>query len=583
MNPLFDQARAFVSDTVRQFYAGPGAEQVVERFADDFSWIGAGEVEFSADTAEIVSYMRERAPLAPPCEVLDEEYRLVNVTKRGCTVMGRYRVRTAADSGLVLEEWQRCSYELVDDDGVLRIRHVHVSNPYQPMKDESFFPFEAGAQSYAYLQQLVREKTATIDLLTHTITGGLKMCKDDEGYTLTYVNEGLARMLGYTIEELEEVSGGTAPGLVYEPDRERALADVARCFADGPTYETEYRVRRKDGSLAWVLDSGRRVRTDDGAAFVGSVLMDITTRKEAEIALSFEQERYRVAMRSVTDVLFEYDIEQDVLVEYERVPHASENALPEERRFERYSQEVSGGSLMHREDFERLSEELLSHEQATLDIRRRFDDTPEDEWRWTRIHAMMLYDDNGVPVRTIGSWKDITDERRRLESLVDQVRRDPLTKLFNQSAVAEFIEPLVRRCAMRATGALFVVDIDDFKGVNDTYGHLAGDELLMGIARALEEALVEQDAVVARVGGDEFIAFLPHADRARSCEAALRVNDRVRRVCDASACVTSSVGVALAGVDGDTYGALFAAADQALYRAKGEGKNRVSFAEAPRS
>ena len=205
MNPLFDEALSFVSDTVRRFYAGTGIEQVVERFSDDLSWIGAGEVEFSTSAEEIVSYLTKRAPLAPPCEVFDEEFYLVNVTECSCTVMGRYNVRTREDSQLVIEERQRCSYELVDAGGELKIRHVHASNPYRAMRDERYFPFEAGRQTYEYLQQLVREKTATIDLLTDNITGGLKMSEDDDVYTLSYVNEGLARMLGYTIEELMEV------------------------------------------------------------------------------------------------------------------------------------------------------------------------------------------------------------------------------------------------------------------------------------------------------------------------------------------------------------------------------------------
>ena len=172
MNPLFDNAIEFVSDTVRRFYAGAGIEKVTERFTDDFCWIGAGEVEYFTRAEEAVSYMSERAPLAPSCEVFEEEYSLINVKERSCTVMGRYRVRTDPSSGMVLEEHQRCSYELVDAGGSLRICHVHVSNPYQAMKSESYFPFEAGSHNYDYLQQLLREKTETIDLITENIKQG---------------------------------------------------------------------------------------------------------------------------------------------------------------------------------------------------------------------------------------------------------------------------------------------------------------------------------------------------------------------------------------------------------------------------
>lgn len=85
------------------------------------------------------------------------------------------------------------------------------------------------------------------------------------------------------------------------------------------------------------------------------------------------------------------------------------------------------------------------------------------------------------------------------------------------------------------------------------------------------------------MGGDEFVAFLPHADRVRAREAALQVNGRSREEGAACAPVTLSVGVALAGVDGATYEALFGAADRALYEAKRAGKDRVSFADEARS
>jgi len=236
---------------------------------------------------------------------------------------------------------------------------------------------------------------------------------------------------------------------------------------------------------------------------------------------------------------------------------------------------IAEGGRIHPDDCERLAEALQGGESVTLDVRRRFGGSPEGDWRWTRMHAMMLYDRNGAPVRTIGSWRDITAERRQLEDLADQARRDPLTGLFNQSATSELIDPLLRTGAKRGVGALLVIDIDDFKGVNDTFGHLAGDELLSNVARSLEEALASDDAIVARIGGDEFVAYLPHADLVQAQRAALRVNGQR---CEGRALVTLSVGGALAGIDGGTYESLFDAADRALYEAKRKGKDRVSFA-----
>ena len=382
------------------------------------------------------------------------------------------------------------------------------------MKDEEYFPFEAGRQSYEYLQQLVREKTETIDLITANIAGGLKVSEDGEPYRLVYVNEGLARMLGYTTEEFMSMSGGTVSGIVHPPDLDQALADVRRCFAQGSSYETEYRVRKKNGELAWIMDSGRKMKAVDGSVKISSLLMDITSRKRAEQALLLEQERYRIALRSVTDVLFEYDVEQDALIEFERGAATADGAPPEERRYPRYTASAESGRI-HPDDFRRLSEALRDDGSTTMEVRHRVAGSG-DAWRWVRMHARMLRDAEGRPVRTIGSWKDVTEERRRIEQLVDQARRDPLTKLLNQGAAAELVAQQLPACAERGTGALLVADIDDFKAVNDTYGHLAGDDLLVGAAGVLAEGLRSEEGFAARIGGDEFVA-VPAARRRGPC------------------------------------------------------------------
>ena len=158
--------------------------------------------------------------------------------------------------------------------------------------------------------------------------------------------------------------------------------------------------------------------------------MDITSRKRAEQALLLEQERYRIALRSVTDVLFEYDVEQDALIEFERGVATADGAPPEERRYPRYTASAESGRI-HPDDFRRLSEALRDDGSTTMEVRHRVAGGG-DAWRWVRMHALMLRNAEGRPVRTIGSWKDVTEERRRIEQLVDQARRDPLTKLLNQ-------------------------------------------------------------------------------------------------------------------------------------------------------
>ncbi|MFR1638961.1 MAG: PAS domain-containing protein [Eggerthellaceae bacterium] len=123
------------------------------------------------------------------------------------------------------------------------------------------------------MQRPCAKKTATIDLLTDNITGGLKMSEDDDDVhaVLRQRGSGAHARLHHRRADGGERRHGGGHGACSR-SRAGARRCRARCFAEGPTYETEYRARRKDGTLAWVLDSGRKVQTEDGAVKIGSVL-----------------------------------------------------------------------------------------------------------------------------------------------------------------------------------------------------------------------------------------------------------------------------------------------------------------------
>lgn len=175
-----------------------------------------------------------------------------------------------------------------------------------------------------------------------------------------------------------------------------------------------------------------------------------------------------------------------------------------------------------------------------------------------------------------------------LRDLVQAATVDAKTELLNASAWRQLAQrELTRAERQRTSTAVLVIDMDRFKQINDTYGHLAGDAALKTVADALADELREYDAV-GRFGGEEFVALLPAAEapaaqqvaerlrrRIESTEIAVQGRDGPRRIH-----VTASVGVA-AGSAGSELDDLLHAADQALYLAKHEGRNAVRVAEAP--
>lgn len=194
---------------------------------------------------------------------------------------------------------------------------------------------------------------------------------------------------------------------------------------------------------------------------------------------------------------------------------------------------------------------------------------------WMKVIACIYFwhEDNSVRMTTYR--QNIDQEKEQEKRLFEQMQSDPLTGIYNKAAAQEMICEMIFAAENNREYAFFIIDIDNFKYVNDTYGHAAGDFVIASFARNLKKHFREND-IVGRIGGDEFVVFLkiPNRDwldkRAQALSAGLR--DSI--MTDSGACsVTASIGIAVypdMGVDFET---LYKNADCALYHTKKNGKN----------
>jgi diguanylate cyclase (GGDEF)-like protein/PAS domain S-box-containing protein len=237
-------------------------------------------------------------------------------------------------------------------------------------------------------------------------------------------------------------------------------------------------------------------------------------------------------------------------------------------------------AITHPEDVDRDADsmrELLGGQVPSFQIEKRFRHA-WGHYHWVLVTVSLVRDARGQPLYVVKQVQDIAERKElaaRLEYLIDH---DFLTGLFNRRRFQqELVQEAERVSRYGANGAVLMIDLDNFKDVNDAFGHKAGDDLLKGVAGALKHRIRQTD-VVARVGGDEFAMLLPEtdADQAQIVADGIvkTLGQQVAVLGERSIHISACVGVAM--FDGLRAAEVLEFADVAMYEAKQAGRNRVA-------
>ncbi len=279
------------------------------------------------------------------------------------------------------------------------------------------------------------------------------------------------------------------------------------------------------------------------------------------------QARYDLLARFSDTILFEYDCRTKRLVFTPNV----------ERRFNIPASTVvrpfdtdTDASAFHPDDM-RVLRDLLTRVQGVpeddalgVDIRLL---DKAGSYRWMHCQGSLVCDRRDNPSLVVGEFSDIHERKERERDLIERYSRDAMTGAFTRLETEKRIQSRLRD---GTGGFLFMIDVDDFKAVNDTLGHAAGDELLARLVSEVKAAF-RADDIVGRMGGDEFVVFA--AGAADRCVAERKAEDLVERLAaDPRRSFSVSIGIAAAPADGTTFDDLYRAADVAMYEAKRGGK-----------
>ncbi|MBE5942002.1 MAG: GGDEF domain-containing protein [Lachnospiraceae bacterium] len=195
---------------------------------------------------------------------------------------------------------------------------------------------------------------------------------------------------------------------------------------------------------------------------------------------------------------------------------------------------------------------------------------------WVHNDLKFLTDVDSGHLCVMLSAKNIDLEKKQEEKLIEAAKRDQMTMLYNRETTMEYIEQFLSEYP-QSMHALFMIDVDNFKSLNDTLGHQMGDEFLIELAKEVKSIFRESD-IVGRIGGDEFFAFLSKVPDMTIVEKkAEELIQTIRRVCKKYPVVdlSGSIGISMYPKDGMTVDEMYAKADEALYQAKNHGKNQI--------
>ena len=201
----------------------------------------------------------------------------------------------------------------------------------------------------------------------------------------------------------------------------------------------------------------------------------------------------------------------------------------------------------------------------------RFKDK-NDNYRWVRWMGRLIRGRLGTPQAFLGKISDVQNEMTREQDLREKASVDGLTGALNRKAAEQKINTLMQD--KECKGYLLMLDIDDFKTVNDTMGHAIGDLALITLVKLLKEHFRRED-IVGRLGGDEFIVFMTNTELASAVEAKGAEILDILAKSETTPHFTVSIGAAAYPAAGNDYESLYLAADNAMYASKKSGKNRI--------
>ena len=394
---------------------------------------------------------------------------------------------------------------------------------------------------------------------------------EDGKMTPFYVNEGMFRMLGYSRAQGMKLINKVEMSIIPE-DLEIYRQGIDDVLKDDGAVDIEFRTVTGSGGLRWLHVRGNLYSREGSKYIIVAIVQDITDRKNVEEELQQQAERLHILSEAEGGKIIDYNAKTDVMV----IKSSREYDMSGELLIRKYIEDFDESTVFeddvayYKSIFRGL---LTSPKNETIEYRtKRFD----SDYTWYQLNLTSLLGPEGYVTRVVGRMINIHERKLKELDLLLRAEKDALTGLYNKGATMQLIQNAIDDSKKDALNALMIIDLDNFKEVNDLMGHAQGDQVLVDTAAALNDIFKGGD-IVGRIGGDEFVVFMKNLNAISNAD--ILASKVVRNVNysfdyeDRQIHVTCSVGVAIFPYHGTNYEDLFNKADKAVYTAKANGKS----------
>lgn len=438
--------------------------------------------------------------------------------------------------------------------------------------------------SYEELYKRFKSKSDEQDKFYNTVPAGVTKNLIDGHMTLLWANDYYYKIHGYTKEEYHSrFTDEHTEDVIYPEDRQLMHTTISNAIMGNRRNITQaFRIVSKSGEIKWIMLRG--IITDDvisGFPVVYTVMTDVTETKKLEQALDAERERYKIALASSSDIIFEYDIASDVFTSYGWLSDSDQPSHNMKSVYSHFLSMLKQGDFTHPDDISSILDFIQGNIRSELEVRiiprAYLNGGNEKKYIWAAISGTILYDGHRS-VKVIGKIRNNDTEKLKEMRILEESYRDKLTGMYNRSYGLSLIEGYLGRSGSRTECILMTVDIDELNVINARYGYMFGDTVISAVAELLQGVMSETDIGV-RLGGDEFLLLLCNTSRAQGYEIGSLICDQVRYIYtgeDKSLTVSCSIGMASTDDAGGQFAPTFSRALATMQRIKTYGRGNAA-------